>query len=150
MDWLIDPDGLHQILTRVAAEAPGLPLYITENGCAADDYVNPEGQINDFERVDYIHGHLLAALSAIEAGVNVAGYFHWSLMDNFEWAWGYQRRFGLYHVDFGTQRRTAKLSATYYANVAASGELPDRPVRNGDSLLPGATPAPAPVFWFWS
>ena len=64
--------------------------------------MNPEGEVNDFERVDYIHGHLDAALRAIEDGVNLKGYFHWSLMDNFEWAWGYQRRFGLYHVDFGT------------------------------------------------
>ena len=74
--------------------------------------LNPDGQVNDFERVDFIHGHLAAVLSAIEAGVNVAGYFHWSLMDNFEWAWGYQRRFGLYHVEFATQRRTPKLSAS--------------------------------------
>jgi beta-glucosidase len=127
MDWLVDPDGLHQILTRVAAEAPGLPLYITENGCAAEDYINPEGRVNDYERVDYIHGHLAAALRAIDDGVDLRGYFHWSLMDNFEWAWGYQRRFGLFHVDFGSQQRTAKLSAEFYAKVISAGALSEGP-----------------------
>ena len=90
MGWLIDPDGLYHMLTRVGAEVPSLPIYITENGCAADDYVNPDGEVNDFERIDYIRRHLEAALSAIDAGVKLAGYFHWSLMDNFEWAEGYQ------------------------------------------------------------
>jgi beta-glucosidase len=124
---VIEPDGLYEILTRLSHEAPALPLYITENGCAADDYVNPDGEVNDFERVDYIYGHLEAAWRAIQDGVNLAGYFHWSLMDNFEWAWGYQRRFGLFHVDFGTQRRTAKRSAGFYADIVETGELPDRP-----------------------
>ena len=95
MGWLVEPDGLYEILTRLHRETGGLPLYITENGCAAEDYVNPEGVINDTERVDYIHGHLDAVLRAIDEGVDVAGYFHWSLLDNFEWAWGYRRRFGL-------------------------------------------------------
>ncbi|MGO9972319.1 MAG: GH1 family beta-glucosidase [Solirubrobacteraceae bacterium] len=132
MDWLVEPDALYGMLRRLDREAPGLQLYITENGCAADDYVNPEGVVNDFERVDFIHGHLAAALRAIEDGVNLKGYVHWSLMDNFEWAWGYQRRFGLYHVDFGTQRRLAKLSARFYASIIASGELPARPQPDGD------------------
>ncbi len=147
MDWLIDPDGLHQILTRVAAEAPGLPLYVTENGCAADDYINPEGQVNDFERVEFIRGHLEAALRAIADGVDLRGYFHWSLMDNFEWAWGYQRRFGLFHVEFGSQQRTAKLSAGFYAGVIASGELPSpasAPAAQGAPAGPGGTPTTAP------
>jgi beta-glucosidase len=82
--------------------------------------------VNDLERIDYIHGHLDAGLRAIEDGVNLAGYFYWSLMDNVEWAFGYQRRFGLYHVDFGTQRRTPKRSAAFYAGVVKSGELPSR------------------------
>jgi beta-glucosidase len=124
MDWLIEPDGLYDVLMRLRAETGGLPLYVTENGCAADDYVNPEGLINDFERVAYLHGHLEAAWRAIRDGANLAGYFHWSLMDNFEWALGYRRRFGLYYVDFGTQRRMPKRSAAYYAVVARSGALP--------------------------
>ena len=139
MDWVVEPDGLHTILTRVAAEAPGLPLYVTENGCAAEDYVNPDGQVNDYERVDYIHGHLDAALRAIDDGVDLRGYFYWSMMDNFEWGAGYQRRFGLYHVEFGSQQRTAKLSAGFYANVVASGELPpwNRDRRRRDYSFPG-------------
>jgi len=124
MGWLVEPDGLHEILTRMHRETRGLPLYITENGCAAEDYVNPDGDVNDTERVDYIHGHLHAVLRAIDDGVDVAGYFHWSLLDNFEWAWGYRRRFGLYYVDYGTQRRLPKRSAAFYAGVIRSGELP--------------------------
>jgi beta-glucosidase len=126
MDWLVEPSGLYEILMGVSAQAPQLPLYITENGYAAEDYVNPEGVINDFERIEYLHGHLDAAWCAIQDGVKLAGYFHWSLMDNFEWSWGYRRRFGLYFVDFGTQRRLPKRSAAFYAKVARTGELPAR------------------------
>jgi beta-glucosidase len=124
MGWLVEPDGLHDTLCAIDREAPRLPLYITENGCAADDYVTPEGEVNDFERVAYLEGHLDATWRAIRDGVNVAGYFAWSLMDNFEWARGYQRRFGLYFVDFGTQRRLPKRSAAFYARVIRSGALP--------------------------
>jgi beta-glucosidase len=131
MGWLIEPDGLYDALRTLDREAPRLPLDITENGCAADDYVDPEGQVNDFERVDYLEGHLDAAWRAIDVGVNLAGYVVWSLMDNFEWARGYQRRFGLYYVDFGTQRRVAKRSAAFYSKVARSNALP--PVREGIS-----------------
>jgi beta-glucosidase len=124
MGWNVEPDGLYDVLMRLRVEAPELPLYITENGYGADDYVNPEGYVNDFERVTYLHGHLAAAWRAIRDRVKLAGYFHWSLMDNFEWAWGYQRRFGLYFVDFGTQRRLPKRSAAFYSRVARKGELP--------------------------
>jgi beta-glucosidase len=124
MDWVVEPESLHDMLLRLTAETGGLRLYITENGCAADDYINPEGEVNDVARVEYIHGHLEAALQAIEDGVVLAGYFHWSLLDNFEWAWGYRRRFGLYYVDFGTQRRLPKRSAAFYSAIARSGELP--------------------------
>jgi beta-glucosidase len=141
MDWLVDPDCLHGMLLRLHTETGGLPLYITENGCAADDYVDPEGDINDSERVDYIRGHLAAGLAAIEDGVNLAGYFHWSLLDNFEWAWGYRRRFGLYYVDFGTQRRLPKRSAAFYSAIARSGELPAGPADLPDrDLAPVAEP----------
>ena len=90
-NWIVEPDGLYDVLRALDREAPGLPLYITENGCAADDYVDPEGRLNDYDRVDYLHRHFDAAWRAIRDGVNLAGYFVWSLMDNFEWA-----RFGLY------------------------------------------------------
>jgi beta-glucosidase len=138
MGWLVEPDGLYEILRRMHRETRGLPLYVTENGCAAEDYVNPDGAVNDTERVDYIHGHLDAVLRAIDDGVDVAGYFHWSLLDNFEWAWGYRRRFGLYYVDYATQRRLPKRSAAFYAGVIRSGELPAL-----DPLVP--EPALAPV-----
>jgi beta-glucosidase len=131
MDWPIVPGSLRTLLGRLHSEARGLPLYITENGCAADDYVSPSGTIDDYERVAFIHAHLNAAADAIADGVNLAGYFHWSLMDNFEWSHGYRRRFGLHYVDFETGRRIPKLSADYYGRVArrnelpASGEIPD-------------------------
>jgi beta-glucosidase len=124
MGWLIEPDGLYDALRTLDREAPRLPLYITENGCAADDYVDPDGRVNDFERVDYLEGHLDAAWRAIDDGVNLAGYFAWSLLDNFEWARGYQRRFGLHFVDFGTQRRIPKASAGFYSAVARTNSLP--------------------------
>ncbi len=129
MGWLVDPDALRELLVRLSAEAPGIPLYITENGCAADDYVNPAGQVNDLERVEYLHRHLAAAHQAISEGANLAGYYVWSLLDNFEWAWGYQKRFGIVYVDFGTQRRTPKASAHFYAHVARTGALPPLPAR---------------------
>jgi len=124
MGWLIEPDGLYDTLRTLSAETPpGLPLYITENGCAAEDYVNPDGRVDDIERVEYLHGHLDAAWRALRDGVNLAGYFHWSLLDNFEWAWGYQKRFGLVFVDFETQRRIPKRSAEVYGEVAKANEL---------------------------
>ena len=130
MGWLVEPDGLYDALSALHREAPGLPLYITENGCASEDYVTPEGDVNDFDRVAYLNGHLDAAWRAIQDGVNLSGYFHWSLMDNFEWARGYQPRFGLYFVDFGTQRRLPKKSAAVYSRVARTNSL----ALDGESL----------------
>jgi beta-glucosidase len=124
MGWIVEPDGLYDTLRALDLEAPGLALYITENGCGCDDYVTPEGEVNDLERVDYLCGHLDAAWRAIQDGVNLSGYFHWSLLDNFEWARGYSRRFGLYFVDFATQRRLPKRSAAVYAKVARTNSLP--------------------------
>ncbi|MGD0385491.1 MAG: GH1 family beta-glucosidase [Solirubrobacteraceae bacterium] len=125
MGWLIEPSGLYDTLVTLAAETtPGLPLYITENGCAAEDYVNPDGVVDDIERVEYVHGHLAAAWRAIRDGVPLAGYFYWSLHDNFEWSWGYQKRFGLLFVDYDTQRRRPKRSAAFYSRVARTNELP--------------------------
>jgi beta-glucosidase len=124
MDWLVVPEGLRDLLLRLHHESGGVKLYITENGCASEDYVNPAGTVDDYDRVSYIHGHLSATLDAIDDGVDVAGYFHWSLMDNFEWAFGYARRFGLYYVDFETGRRLPKRSAHYYGEIARTGVLP--------------------------
>jgi beta-glucosidase len=124
MGWLIEPDGLYDTLHTLSAEAsPELQLYFAENGCAAEDYVNPDGRVDDIERVEYLRGHLDAAGRALRDGVNLAGYFHWSLLDNFEWAWGYQKRFGLAFVDFETPRRIPKRSAEVYGEVARANEL---------------------------
>ncbi len=124
MGWLVDADGLYEILQEVSKQAPGLPLYITENGRAAEDYVNPQGEVDDIERVRYLHVHLEAAARAIKDGVSLAGYFVWSLLDNFEWAWGYQKRFGIIYVDFGTQRRILKSSARFYSDVVRANAVP--------------------------
>jgi len=124
MGWLVDPSGLHQILVDISEQAPGLALYVTENGRAAEDYVTPEGEVNDVERVKYLHTHLEAVARAIKDGANLAGYFVWSLMDNFEWGWGYSKRFGIVFVDFGTQRRIPKASARFYSNVVRANAIP--------------------------
>jgi beta-glucosidase len=124
MGWLVDPDSLYQLLLRLHADAPGLPLYITENGCAAEDYVDPDGNVNDVERISFLHQHLDAGARAIKAGVNLTGYYVWSLLDNFEWGWGYQKRFGIVYVDFGTQRRTPKASAHFFADIVKENALP--------------------------
>jgi beta-glucosidase len=123
MDWLIDPSGLYDLLTRLRDDTIGLPLYVTENGAACHDYVSPGGTVDDYERVDYLDGHLRAAARAIADGVNLRGYFAWSLLDNFEWAHGYSKRFGLVYTDFGSQRRIPKRSAEWYADVIARNEL---------------------------
>jgi beta-glucosidase len=124
MGWLVEPPGLYDTLVALAAETtPGLPLYVTENGCAAEDYVNPDGTIDDIERIEFLHGHLEAAWRAIRDGVPLAGYFYWSLHDNFEWAWGYQKRFGLLFVDYDTQRRRPKRSAAVYSQIVRTNAL---------------------------
>jgi beta-glucosidase len=116
-------------LVDLSRRAPGLPIYVTENGCAAEDYVDPDGVVNDVERIRYLHDHLAAVAKAIEAGANVAGYFAWSLLDNFEWSWGYQKRFGIVYVDFETQRRIPKQSSRFYADVIRSRAIP--PLQDG-------------------
>jgi len=124
MGWLVDADGLYDVLMRLSKDAPGLPLFVTENGCAAEDYVNPEGEVNDVDRVSYLHRHLDAAARAIRDGASLAGYFVWSLLDNFEWACGYQKRFGIVFIDFGTQRRIPKASARFYSDVIRANVVP--------------------------
>jgi beta-glucosidase len=124
MGWPIVPEGLTELLLNVHRQTGGVPLYITENGCAADDYPTSGGLVEDGDRIEYLRAHLAAALAAIDAGVDLRGYFYWSLMDNFEWALGYRYRFGLFYVDFATQVRTPKRSASWYAQVARTGCLP--------------------------
>ena len=119
----IHPDGLREVLVRVAREYTDLPLYVTENGAAFFDYVDPEGGVDDEERVAFLDGHLRATAQAIAEGADVRGYFVWSLLDNFEWADGHSRRFGIVYVDYRTQERIPKLSAAWYADVARANAL---------------------------
>ncbi|MFI1812800.1 GH1 family beta-glucosidase [Streptomyces sp. NPDC020422] len=126
MDWPVDADGLYELLVRLRDGLPHVPLLITENGAAYDDYADPEGGVHDPERVAYLAAHLAAARRALADGVDLRGYFLWSLLDNFEWAHGYGRRFGIVHVDFPTGRRTPKDSFRWYGEVIARNGLPSR------------------------
>ncbi|WP_067482488.1 GH1 family beta-glucosidase [Actinomadura hibisca] len=123
MGWEIDAPGLRETLARVAREYPAVPLYVTENGAGYDEHLNGDGTVHDAGRVAYLDAHLRACHGAIADGVPLRGYFTWSLLDNFEWAWGYSKRFGLVHVDYATQRRVPKDSARWYAEVIRRGAL---------------------------
>ena len=126
MGWSIQPDGLHELLVRVHrdyTEPAGVELYVTENGVAFDDQESADGSVDDQDRVDYLRAHLAAVLDAVDDGVPVRGYFYWSLLDNFEWAWGYAKRFGIVRVDYDTQVRTPKASARAYAEVISDRAL---------------------------
>ncbi|QYC42902.1 Bifunctional beta-D-glucosidase/beta-D-fucosidase [Nonomuraea coxensis DSM 45129] len=125
MGWNIDETGLTELLLRLSRDHPSLPLMITENGAAFPDPVAPDGLVHDADRVDYLRRHLTAVAEAITAGADVRGYFVWSLMDNFEWAHGYAKRFGIVRVDRETMERTWKDSAHWYRDVVATGKLPE-------------------------
>ncbi|WP_332760522.1 GH1 family beta-glucosidase [Pseudarthrobacter sp.] len=118
--WSNTPGALKAVLARVAAEYTKLPLYVTENGVTFHDYVDPNGEVRDPRRIDYLRGYISAVGEAITAGVDVRGYFAWSFMDNFEWAEGYDKRFGLVYVDYGTQTRIPKQSAYWYRDTIAA------------------------------
>jgi beta-glucosidase len=126
MGWEIDPSGLYDLLRRVTADYGPVPLYVTENGAAFADAPSDGGAVADPARVDYLDRHFRAARQAIDAGVDLRGYFVWSLLDNFEWAYGYSKRFGLVYVDYASQRRIPKDSAHWYAGVTRrNGLLPE-------------------------
>ena len=108
--WEVSPDGMVALLSRVARDYQPAVIYLTENGSSYEDVVSPNGEIDDGERRRYLERHLLALREIVAKGIPVKGYFAWSLLDNFEWAEGYLRRFGLTHVDFETQQRRLKLS----------------------------------------
>jgi beta-glucosidase len=107
MGWNIAPDGLEDLLVSLHEQFPFLPLMITENGAAFTDEV-VDGRVHDVDRTDYLVRHFTAAHRAIERGVDLRGYLVWSLLDNFEWGYGYSKRFGIVHVDYDTQERTVK------------------------------------------
>jgi beta-glucosidase len=127
MGWPLTPFGLKNLLVRWHKEyGSALPdLYITENGVAYDEGISEDGKCHDQRRIDYLQTHLAAVAGAIAEGSPVKGYYQWSLMDNFEWALGYEKRFGIVHVDFDTQKRTVKDSGYWYADVIA---------KNGDNI----------------
>jgi beta-glucosidase len=117
MGWEVYPQGLYDLLTRLQADYSPAKLYITENGASYSDGPGADGRVHDERRVSYLRDHLAACKRAIDEGVPLAGYFVWSLMDNFEWAKGYTQRFGLVWVDYETQQRLPKDSALWYRQV---------------------------------
>ncbi|MEV0896817.1 GH1 family beta-glucosidase [Actinoplanes sp. NPDC049802] len=117
MNWQIEPAALTRLLTRLHRDYPGVPLLITENGAAYPDGPTENGEVHDLRRIDYVDAHLRACHDALAAGVDLRGYFAWSLMDNFEWSEGYAKRFGMVHVDYTTQQRVLKDSAKWYREV---------------------------------
>jgi beta-glucosidase len=129
MGWEVHADGLEQLLVRLTDDYQARLIYVTENGSAWPDEIEPDGHVEDKERTDYLEQHLAACAAAARRGAPLAGYFAWSLLDNFEWAYGYAKRFGLVHVDYPTQRRTIKASGHRYADIIRSyRQRPDQPV----------------------
>jgi beta-glucosidase len=125
MGWNQDPAALTELLVAVHRRYPDLDLVITENGSAWEDSVGPDGLVHDLDRVAYLAAHIEAIGQALDAGVPVTGYFAWSLLDNFEWAWGYTRRFGLFRVDYETQARIWKDSGRWYKRLASDNRVPE-------------------------
>ena len=123
MDWEVNPDGLRALLVRLGRQYPSLPpLYVTENGGAYNgDSVGDDGHVHDPDRTSYIVQHIQAVADAVAEGADVRGYFLWSLLDNFEWAWGFHKRFGIVHVDYDTQVRTVKDSGLAYSRLIRNG-----------------------------
>ncbi|MDC5696097.1 GH1 family beta-glucosidase [Intrasporangium calvum] len=126
MDWEVQPEGLTRLLIRLHEEytgPAGTTLHVTENGAAFDDLADESGFVDDQARVDYVRSHLSAVVDAVDAGVPVQGYFYWSFLDNFEWAWGYAKRFGIVRVDYETQERIPKASAVDYARIMRTRQV---------------------------
>jgi beta-glucosidase len=126
MDWEVQPEGLTRLLMRLHEEytgPAGTTLHVTENGAAFDDLADEKGFVDDRARVEYVRSHLSAVVDAVDAGVPVQGYFYWSFLDNFEWAWGYAKRFGIVRVDYETQERIPKASALDYARIIRTRQV---------------------------
>lgn len=127
MGWEVQPEGLTRLLLRIDTEyarPAGVALYVTENGAAYTDAPDTDGYVDDAERAEFLRVHVDAVVDAIDAGAEVRGYFYWSLLDNFEWAWGYDKRFGLVRVDYETQRRAVKRSGRLYQAMTAARSIP--------------------------
>ncbi len=123
MGWVIEPRGLSEVLERVTRDYTQVPLYVTESGASFSDYTTPEGRVADPERIRYLDGHIRAAHDSVSRGVDLRGYFVWSLLDNFEWAHGYSKRFGIVYVDYPTSTRVPKDSFKWYQGVIAANRL---------------------------
>jgi beta-glucosidase len=123
MGWEVHPESLGDLLGRLHKDYAFPALYITENGAAYQDRVGPDETVEDAARLSYIKRHLQAVQKSMAAGCPVKGYFVWSLLDNFEWSYGYTKRFGIIYVDYPSQKRTPKMSAYWYRRVIASGSL---------------------------
>jgi beta-glucosidase len=132
MNWPVTPEAMY-FASRFFYERYGKPIVITENGLSCRDWVSLDGKVHDPQRIDYVRRYLLQIERAIDDGVPVSGYFHWSFIDNFEWAEGYKERFGLVYCDYRTQKRIMKDSASWYADVIRS---------HGASLHPNGEPSP--------
>ena len=139
--WEIRAAGLEQVLVRLASEYGARRVYVTENGSAWADEVTPDGRVHDRDRVRYLEQHLAACGRAAARGVPLAGYFAWSLLDNFEWDYGYDARFGLVYVDYPTQRMM-KDSGRRYAEIIASHRQRTATAAAGSAVPPGAPAGP--------
>jgi len=120
MGWEVVPEGLHDLLVRLHHDYGPRAIYVTENGAAFPDVRGHDGGVNDPERQSYLEQYLAAASQAITHGVPLRGYFAWSLLDNFEWAWGYWKRFGLIYIDYATLERVPKGSFYWYRDLIAA------------------------------
>ncbi|CAG0940248.1 beta-glucosidase [Anaerolineae bacterium] len=123
MEWEVHPQAFGRLLRRLKRDYTLPPIYITENGAAFPDEVSADGCVHDPRRLNYVRDYLRELHQAIEAGVDVRGYFLWSLLDNFEWSYGYSKRFGIVHVDFATQKRTVKDSGEWYARLIQQNSI---------------------------
>ena len=135
MGWEVYPRGLYESLIRVHRDYAPPRIYITENGAAYDYPADPLDRIADTKRVHYLREHLKAAHQAVQDGVPLKGYFAWSLLDNFEWGFGYQKKFGLFSVDFTTQQRLPKDSAYYYREAVSANAVVEVPASIADASI---------------
>ena len=123
MDWEIVPQALYDLILRLRKEYTRIPIYITENGAAFNDRISEDGKVHDGRRIDYLREHLMKVAGLNEKGADIRGYYVWSLMDNFEWACGYIKRFGIIYIDYETQKRILKDSAIWYKDLIEERRL---------------------------
>lgn len=126
--WEVYPRALSEMILRMAKDFPGVPLYVTENGCSYGDGPGPDGKVNDQRRISFLRRFISEVGRAMKAGADVRGYFLWTFTDNFEWSEGFKQRFGIVHCDFKTQQRIVKESGHWYANLARTNALDFDPV----------------------